>query len=113
MTRAQLQLAADTLGVKFEINPRYSEQSYYNYETKKFEKIQTGWYFGINNMSGRDSLSWTWFETIGMNDDEFWFVERYSMRTGKSNKGWRERISAHKRVAMLNGITLNELFDIK
>lgn len=113
MTRAQLQLAADTLGVKFEINPRYSDQSYYNYETKKFEKIQTGWYFGINNMSGRDSWSWTWFETIGMNDDEFWFVERYSMRTGKSNKGWRERISAYKRVAMLNGITLNELFDIK
>ena len=35
MTRAQLQLAAETLGVKFEINPRYSEQSYYNYETNK------------------------------------------------------------------------------
>lgn len=113
MTRNQLQAAAEKAGVKFEINPRYSEDSVYNHESRKFEKAQTGWYFGINNLSGRDTWSWTWFETIGMNDDEFWFVERYSMRTGKSNKGWRERISAHKRVAMLNGITLNELFDIK
>ena len=113
MTRAQLQLAAETLGVKFEINPRYSEQSYYNYETKEFEKIQTGWYFGINNLSGRDSWSWTWFETIGMNDDDFWFVERYSMRTGKSNKGWRERYNAHERIAKLNGITSNQLFNLE
>ena len=103
MTRAQLQLAAETLGAKFEINPRYSEQSYYNYETKQFEKIQTGWYFGINNLSGRDDYSWTWFESIG-DMDEFIFVERYSCRTGKSNKGWRERYNANAKVYKLNGI---------
>ena len=109
MTRAQLQAAAEKAGVKFEINPRYMEGEHYNCETRQFEKIQTGWYFGINNLSGRDTWSWTWFETIGMTDDEFWFVERYSMRTGKSNKGWRERYAAHERVANILGLSVTKL----
>ena len=103
MTREQLQLAAETLGVKFEINPRYIGEKHYNPETGEWERYQFGWFFGINNLSGRDDYSWTWFESIG-DMDEFMFVERYSCRTGKSNKGWRERYNANAKVYKLNGI---------
>ena len=103
MTRAQLQLAADTLGVKFEINPRYISEKNYNPETGEWERYQFGWLFGINNLSGRDDYSWTWFESI-RDMDEFMFVERYSCRTGKSYKGWRERYNANAKVYKLNGI---------
>ena len=112
MTRAQLQAAAEKAGVKFEFNPWYGDKDYYNCMTHEFERLQMGWYFGINNLSGRDSWNWTWFKSVGMDEDWFWFEERYSMRTGKSNKGWRECYKAHERIANLLGITQEELFNV-
>lgn len=110
MTLEQLQTAAKNAGIKFELNPRYTERTYYNCATGEFEKIQTGWYFGFNNLSGRDSLSWTWFESIGMKHDYYVFVERYSMRTGKADKGRRTRFSACERIAKLLGIDYADLY---
>ena len=75
MTLQQLQTAAEKLGVRYELNPRYLEREW-NDKTNRMEWThQYGWYFGINNLSGRDDWSWTWFETIGdSKDEEFWFV---------------------------------------
>lgn len=104
MTLQQLQTAAEKLGVKYELNPRFLKTDYYNFETNEYEKVQYGWFFGINNLSGRDEWSWTWFETIGDDTDKFYFSERYSMRTGRSNTGWRERYKANERICKLNEI---------
>ena len=105
MNLQQLQHAAEALGAEHELNPRYIGEKRYNSETGQFERYQFGWYFGIRNLSGRDSDSWTWFESIGKEQEsEFMFVERYSCRTGKSNKGWRERYKANAKVYRLNGI---------
>ncbi|MBR2034694.1 MAG: hypothetical protein IKM68_10285 [Bacteroidaceae bacterium] len=99
-TLNQLKNFCEKNNVRYEINPRYSEREYYSCITRKFEKIQTGWYFGMNNISGtkQGEWQWVWFETISDNELEdttmFYFVERYSCNVGKSYKGVNEHIKA-------------------
>lgn len=99
-TLAELKAFCETCNVRYELNPRYAKDDIYNIITGEFEKVQVGWYFGMNNIAGRKGKSewnWTWFESFGSeaNDDtKFYFSERYSMVNGKSYKGWREDIAA-------------------
>ncbi len=86
--------------VKHELNPRYCDSEYYSTITHKWERVQLGWYFGMNNISGKSGQNewqWVWFSCL---DDEitdesvFFFVERYSQMVGRSYKGIREDIRA-------------------
>jgi hypothetical protein len=99
ITYKQLKEFTQKCNVRFELNPWFAEKGYYNLDGK-YTRPQIGWYFGMNNISGRSGSSeyqWTWFNCL---DDEltdesiFMFAERYSQVIGKSYKGWRESFRA-------------------
>lgn len=103
-TLAELKAFCEKNNVRYELNPRYAKDGFYNIITGEYEKVQVGWFFGMNNIAGRKGKSewnWTWFESIGSeaNDDTmFYFSERYSMVNGKSYKGWREDMAANETI---------------
>lgn len=103
-TLKELKEFCERNNVKHELNPKYAKDEYYSFVTNKFEKIQVGWYFGMNNLSGKKGKSewnWVWFECYSetANDDtNFYFAERYSMLNGKSYCGIREGISAERTI---------------
>lgn len=92
-------------GNTYELNPK--TRKYWNLDGE--ETMVVGHYFGIRNLAGRKSSEWcwTWFETydeVVTPESNFYFVERYSMNTGKSNTGWRESYAAHHAIEAFNGI---------
>lgn len=103
-TLNQLKSFCEKNNVRYEINPRYSDKEIYNFLTKKWDKIQLGWYFGMNNISGtkQGDFQWVWYEAITCQElsDEtnFYFVERYSCAVGKSYKGINESWKAYKTI---------------
>lgn len=102
-TLNQLKSFCEKNNVNYELNPRYSEEEYYSVTSHKWEKIQIGWYFGMNNISGtkQGEWQWVWYETIGeeLNEDtNFFFSERYSMAVGKSYKGINESYRAYETI---------------
>lgn len=100
----------ERFNVRYEVNPYYAEEEVYNYETKKFEKIQCGWWFGMENISGRKGKSewnWVWFRCIGESlteDKTFFFEERVSMINGKTYKGINEWLTATRTIRRRMGI---------
>ena len=102
-TLAELKNFCEKNNVRYELNPMYAKNELKVF-TGEFEKVQVGWYFGMNNIAGRKGKSewnWTWFEAIGSeisDDTKFWFSERYSMVNGKSYKGWREEVAANETI---------------
>lgn len=103
-TLAELKAFCEKNNVRYELNPHYAKDGFYNIITGEYEKVQVGWFFGMNNIAGRKGKSewnWTWFKSIGSeaNDDTmFYFSERYSMVNGKSYKGWREDMAANETI---------------
>jgi hypothetical protein len=102
-TLNQLKNFCEKNNVRYELNPRYTKEEYYNYTTKEWERVQTGWYFGMNNISGtkQGEWQWVWYQTIGEKLDEetkFFFEERYSMAVGKSYRGLNEDWRAYNTI---------------
>lgn len=99
-TLKQLKNFCEKNNVRYEINPWYSDNKHYNIITHEWEKIQLGWYFGMNNISGTKQGEWQWVWYKSWKDeltDEtyFYFEERYSMAIGKSYKGVNEGCRAY------------------
>lgn len=104
-TYKELKDFAEKRGSKFKLNPKFRELNLYDF----FGNLQTekeifGYYFGIQNPSGRKGKSeyqWVWFETYKteVNEDTiFYFEERYSMLNGKSYKGISEEIRINEMI---------------
>lgn len=96
----ELKKFVEKCNVRHELNPRYSESEYYDCIDHEFKRAQVGWYFGMNNISGRkgqNEWQWVWFTCW---DDEvtdesvFFFSERYSQMVGRSYTGIKEDIRA-------------------
>lgn len=100
-TFKQLKDFAEKNNVRFEVNPKWSSE-YYNYGEGKYMRDIIGYYFGLNNITGRKGKSeyqWVWFEAYDTElTDEvlFFFVERFSCVNGKSYKGLEERMRANE-----------------
>ncbi len=85
--------------IRYEINPRYSDNGYYSCLDHEWKRIQIGWWFGMNNISGtkQGECQWVWFLSYEDNLEDanlFWFDQRYSMVTGQAHKGINESIRA-------------------
>ena len=99
ITYKQLKEFTEKCGVRFELNPRYAKEGYYNLDGK-YIRPQIGWFFGMNNISGRSGSSeyqWVWFSCLDdtlVDSSVFFFEERYSQVIGKSYTGWREGFRA-------------------
>ena len=103
-TLAELKSFCEKNNVRYELNPMYAKQEHFNIVTGEYEKLQIGWYFGMNNIAGKKGKSewnWTWFKAYGeeANDETvFFFDERYSMVNGKSYKGFSEDFAANRMI---------------
>ena len=99
-TYKQLKDFAEKNNVRFEVNPMWSKE-YYNAGEGRYTRDIIGYYFGLNNITGRKGKSeyqWVWYETFDttLSDEvSFFFAERFSCVSGKAYKGWEERNRAN------------------
>ena len=99
-TYKQLKDFAEKNNVRFEVNPKWSGE-YYSHTEGKYVRDIIGYYFGLNNITGRKGKSeWQWvlyetYDTELTDESLFFFVERYSCVNGKSYKGFEERMRAN------------------
>lgn len=104
ITYKELKNFVETCGVRHELNPKKSTYEGIDIVDGKIKFVEkemiNGFFFGMNNISGRSGKSewqWFWFECYDQeitDDSTFFFVERYSMVNGTSNKGFREGMKA-------------------